>query len=1281
MHCRLRNTTWLVSLFILMLGVCRAQTLATATIVGVVVDSSGGAVAGGTVELVDQSSQQSRRQQTNEIGQYTITGVAPGNFRISVSAPGFRQSVIPNLNVAVAKSYVLDFTLEVGVVTETVEVRAGAAVELQTLDSTVGSVIQGESLLRMPAINRSSMTFFELQPLVIPTRGTISLQAGQHLTGQVAGARADQSTFTLDGLDVTDITAGTNFYSGTATDFIGPTPMIPVPAESVEEFRLSTTNMNATYHQSAGGQVALITKRGSNSLHGSVYEYLQNNILNANRWEFNRARIPRQPLRDNRFGASAGGPIQRNKTFFFASYEGRRLPRSSSINRLVPSDSLRQGILRFVDNSGAIRSYSVQDYDPRGLGYNPVVQAMWNKLPRGNDPSLGDGLNTTGFVAPVDSSVGTDFGTVRLDHNFSDKWHLSAGYRYASQAANGITQVDIAGLVPGHTSGVAAPGVRTNVQPRTLSAQLTTIVTPGLLNDLTVGDSRNFWADQRIPPRPQVPGTAGALNIAENFLSQGLEVTAGAARSRIWNSHSYQLRDNVSWNQGNHNFQFGGGWQHIRAFHQRDDKIVGTMTALVYNLNARTSVGIPQSSRPPTCSAAVTTNCLQSSAVAAWNDLFAGALGMIDSAGTIATRDGSGLDPLPLNTPLRSRVRWENIDLYFNDAWRISRSFTVTLGANYSLQTPPGGGKGTQAILVDQTSGRALSAKDFFSTRRTAAEQGQVWNPTLAWLPVGKGAPQGVYATDRNNFGPHVALSWNPSFQKGLLGRIFGSGKTVLRGGYGLVFDRINGSTNVFFPMLNVGFAQTLSCFGPRRTGPCQAGSDPATAFRIGADGPAIPLSPQLAPNSLVPPPGYSETASFALDPTLRPGHAHTVNFTIQREVGGGFLIEAGYAGHFGRDLLQSTELNAVPYFMKDAASGQTFAQAYDAVAQYLRSGGTAAAVPAQPWFENQMRGAPVCTTSCTAGLAATQNASFTQGLLNTLFNIVDTQRPGGPITNYQVRSLWMRTNGGISNYNAAFLSIQRRFTNGMALQANYTISRSLDGHGFNQEAESLVSSGYNLQLDYGSSASDRTHVFNSNFFYDLPLGRGGLQAGRIPGLNRLIGGWYVSGIFSASSGLPTTVVESTSAWGGAPQVGSVAAGAIPFQRVDSGTSVNTNVAGSNGVGTTGNPARGGSGLNLFADPAKVLGSFRPILLSADGRNGRNRLRGLSRWNVDLSIGKKTRVTEQVSVVFTADLINAVNHVEFVDPALSLQTPANFGVLTTQFGTPRAVQLGLRLEF
>jgi Carboxypeptidase regulatory-like domain len=356
--------------------VCRAQTSDTATIIGAVTDASGAGISGAVIELVDQSSRQTRRRTANAEGQYTVTSVLPGAYRVSATAPGFRQSIVPAMTMDLAKSYVLNFSLEIGAITDSVEVKASAAVELQTLDSTVGAVIKGDSLLRMPSINRSSLTFFALQPMTAPSRGVVVLSAGQDLGGSVSGARADENTFTIDGIDVSDYTAGTNFYSGAATDYNGPSPMVPAPAESIDEFRLSTNNLNATYHQSPGGQLNLVTKRGSNDFHGSAYYYLQNNDLNANRWDYNRTGIARPALHDNRFGVSTGGPVIRNKTFFYAHYEGRRLPQTSAVTRLVPTDSLKQGSLKFVDSSGVVRSYNARDYDPRNLGIDPLVQAL-----------------------------------------------------------------------------------------------------------------------------------------------------------------------------------------------------------------------------------------------------------------------------------------------------------------------------------------------------------------------------------------------------------------------------------------------------------------------------------------------------------------------------------------------------------------------------------------------------------------------------------------------------------------------------------------------------------------------------------------------------------------------------------------------------------------------------------------------------------------------------------------------------------------------------------------
>lgn len=845
-----------------------------------------------------------------------------------------------------------------------------------------------------------------------------------------------------------------------------------------------------------------------------------------------------------------------------------------------------------------------------------------------------------------------------------------------------VTQLDIAGLVKGNPRGQAIPTASTPVEPRFLSARLTGQITPTLVNEFIFGFARNWWAYKRVAPFPQVPGTSGALMIALGDLDQGIDVDTQRARSRIWKDHVWQFGDNVTWTRGAHMLQFGGMWRRMPVFHQRDDKVIGSLTSLVYELNARTAVTVPDRSRPPTCGGDITTNCLRSGDVGRWNDLLAGALGVVDKAGVLIARDGN-LNPLPIGTPLFIDSTFHAVEFYANDTWRVTPSLTLSLGVTYNVQTPPRDKNDKQTLIIDRDTGELLSADLYFSRRRAAALQGQVYNPTLAYLPIARSNRKYIYDIDWNNVGPRFAVAWNPSFSGGLLGKLFGDRKSVWRGGYSVTFDRVNGVGIIMIPILGVGFAQTVTCIGPRRDGTCPGSNDLSNAFRIGVDGATVPL-PSVGPatSPVVPRTPFEETLSFSIDPKYTIGKSHSIDLTLQRELPGNILLEVGYVGRLGRNLPQSVQLSSIPYFMKDPASGQTFAQAFDAVAQQLRAGVAPGSVTPQPWFENQLRGSALCPTAgtCTAALAAAQAVAFQQGQLNALFNFINLRRPAGPITNMQVLDLWVRISGGRSNYHAGFISVTKRLSHGLTFTVNYTLSQALDQYGLNQEYIGVNSNGFDLNLDYGPALFDRRHTLNAFWTYELPFGRG-RRWSTTGAADKLIGGWYFSGILTANSGLPLTVGQHAQVFGGDPLNFAVTAGAIPIRKLNFGNSVHRGVTGSGGVGVTGDPARRGSGLNLFANPEEVFRSFRHVLISQDGRHGRGVLRGLPRWNVDLSIGKKTLVTESLRMVFSFDLINAFNHVEFNDPSLSLLNPAAFGVLTSQFGGPRAIQFGFRIEF
>jgi hypothetical protein len=283
------------------------------------------------------------------------------------------------------------------------------------------------------------------------------------------------------------------------------------------------------------------------------------------------------------------------------------------------------------------------------------------------------------------------------------------------------------------------------------------------------------------------------------------------------------------------------------------------------------------------------------------------------------------------------------------------------------------------------------------------------------------------------------------------------------------------------------------------------------------------------------------------------------------------------------------------------------------------------------------------------------------------------------------VQSINFRSPVGRSNYNAAFFSLRKRFSGGFTFDVNYTLSRSRDQVGVDQTQVSTVPNFYDLDAEYGPSLFDFTHLLNSNWVYELPFGEGRRFASGASGfLGALVSGWYTAGILRATSGAPLTVIQSTQVWGGDIQFG-FNSGAIPLRDIETG--LFEGVTGSGGVGTSGNPAARGSGLNLFQDPQAAAQSMRPVRLSEDTQSGRGVLRGLPFWQVDMTFGKATRVAGGVTLRLGVDVVNVFNTVNFADPALDLRSPTTFGVITSQRISeaqsivPRRLQLNVRLEF
>jgi len=1391
------RATLLVFSFLLAVPASLLAQNTTSTVLGTVKDPQEGVVVGAQVKLEAKAINVSLTQTTNALGQYTFINVTPGSYTVSVTMRGFRTATVSDFRVEVAKSHTIDVKLELGQVSETVTVESGDVVkQLQTTDAIIGNVITGHLLTRMPALTRRANELVALQPLAVDG-------------GQVAGARNDQSTFTLDGIDITN-----NSIGGGATN----DTLIPLPIDSIEEFGVGVANPTANFGRGAGGQAQILSKGGTNAYHGVAFWYHQNDNLNANTWTLNhthsrapdgsiRTFTPKTEQKDNRFGGAFGGPIPyvpylKGKTFFFANYEGRRFPRTQPFTRVVALDSLRQGQLRFEDCSngfsgtgaclgGVVRTYNLAGFDPRGLGLSSTILAQLNLLPAGNT-TLGDGNNTTGFRGDVPTSLRNDNYILRLDHNITNNWRANVHFRYFRQMALGIALLDISGLSGAEVVSRDAAPQRANF----LSSNLQGIMTPNLSAAFQFGWVRTRTATERFRPDAaaaflDIPGTAtglatgqshfaldiGARGGADSVLSEPIDYDTQRARKQANDNRLFQWNADFSWIRSTHNFKFGTHVRYLPTKHLRDDKVIGALGALVASIDADGSiVSLPSSVRPPTCAPAsggnpaITTNCIKSSEVTAWNRLFAGMTGLVDGVSVLAVWDGD-FNPLPFGSLLEADTRLWAPEFYFEDTWRLKSSFTFTYGVNYGWQQAPTERLGRQSFHIDSVTGEFFNATTFLERRANAARTGQIYNPNFAFLPVDSATRGGIFNVDWNNIAPRFAAAWKPSFKNGVLGKLFGQGRTVFRGGYALIYDRQNTVQSVIVPTLGIAFAQTLTLSAPQcnATGAGGTSCSPGNAnpalgsFRVGVDGnipiPTVPgrsvpvqpfwgITPGCALNSGGTPgvtglfPSsclreFPETFSFQVDPDIEVGKNHAVNLTWQRELPWNMLAEVGYVGRFARQLPQSMNLGHAPYTQLDSASGVTFAQAYDSVANFLRSGGNAAligppalcpgATPTDPpvvctgeattgrfnppelaWFLNSVpqdacaqtvAGAPRYV-HCGRWLAATSGSNFISGNISSLFLAIDRVRlrDGLPsFTNLMSQMFFLRSSTGISNYNAVFATVHKRMARGLLMTANYTFARSLDVGSANQNAASVMANNFDLRSDYGRSDFDFNHVFNATWLYELPFGRGKWIGTSNSILDRFIGGWSVSGIFTSSSGQPLTFTQGSQAWGGALQLG-FNSGMVPTASPDSfgNNNIHSDVAGSGGVGTTGNPGScagrpepctPGTGLSLFGDPASVFNSFRRIEPSHDGRAGRNVLTGFPRWNVDLSIAKTTRIHEQVNFRFAFDFFNAFNHVDFANPALTVGAPTSFGVVTSQF-TPtnrtngaRWIQFGARIEF
>jgi hypothetical protein len=1304
-----------------------AQSTSTGSVTGSVSDPTGAVVAGATVTLTDISTSIARATTTNAAGRYIYVDVNPGLYSIAVSKTGFATTKTENQEVKVGTSLTLNLSLQVGGSNVVVEVTA-VGNELQTMNATVGNTVTSFTLDNLPSLGRDVSTFVELQPGVSPD-------------GSVAGAVVDQSYFSLDGgNNSSDMDGSQNVYfssmAGDPTGGVaaqntlgagtgGPTGVLPTPQDSVEEFKTNTAGQTADFNSSAGAEVKVVTKRGTNAWHGTGYEYYKDNSWSSQSWQndyqnsLNPGAVPLPKFHYSRFGGAIGGPlipkeILGGKTYFFANYEGFRFPNSETIVRNVPTPSLIAG--NITDTTGQV--FSLQAADPRGIGINPLVQQIWNTYePKSNSTcsqNLCDGVNMLGFTANVSLPTTSDFAVGRVDHDFGAKWHLMSSYRWNKLTSSNDNQIDIGGFFPGDTLGTPASISKGPLQSHILVVGLTTNVTQNTTNDFHYSFLRNWWAYARQGDTPQSSTLGGALEIFSGQTAGETEdlgpynVNTQNTRNRIWDGHDSMVRDDVSVLKGNHLFQFGGSYQRNWDYHTRTDNGGGINYQPVYELGVGDS-GSELASNLSICSNPNIPNC---------GALTAAALGIVSIAQTAYTRSGANLNLNPPLTPAFDKSTIPYYNVYFSDTWHLKPTFTLTYGLGWTLEMPPTEATGKQIDLVDQ-SDQPISTLPYLAARRRAALQGQVYNPEIGYALVGNvgNGQKYPYNPFYGSFSPRIAAAWNPRFDgDSLAGKIFGREDTVVRGGYGRIFGRLNGVDLVLVPLLGTGLIQPVQCFGGALSnGTCGASGSatPATAFRIGVDGMTAPLP---SPSATLPQPdfpGYNAISSAtaeALDPNFRPNQVDSFNFTIQRQLSRRVTLELGYIGRRITHEYQPVNLNSVPHMM--TMGGQQFSDAYkNVVLQYCGgiiglAGGncasTAGAVTPQPFFETALGGlsSNYCAgfSSCTAAVVANEGANFAGAQVWTLWSDLDSgancatcngvgftfphsmmNTTTGPFGPQMTSGVAVNASTGFGNYNGGFASVKMADWRGLTMQSNFTWSKALGTAALVQATSEFTEDDpFNPYTMYGRQAFDRKFVYNAFFVYQPPFFKG--QHGLA---GRALGGWTFSSIFTAGTGTPIEIFTAT---GGGQEYGA---------------GDNANFFGDENAVPIG-PVKGGhayynrpsSGLpvNFFAAGPAAINNFRNPILGLDNRDGGTGIvSGLNYWNMDFSIKKNFRVTEGVSLEFQGVFANLLNHNQWQDPLGTSQLAlfegsTGFGALNNgsaqeQPGGNRQIEVGARVRF
>lgn len=1283
-------------------GLLMAQDVASLT--GVVTDASGAVVPGVDVKLVDTRTSTSYETSTNSVGAYSFLKLEPGpGYQATFSKQGFDTVTVPNIYLAVNTSHTQNAQLAVGKSSETIEVKGeGSAVTLDTTDAAVGNSFDANLIQELPVQVRDNVSsLLAYQPGVV-TAGQAS-DPNQSRTGAITGARSDQTNISLDGLDVND------FAGGFAFTIVGNAPV-----DSVQEFSGEVANPLSSEGRGSGGQLTLVTKSGTNKFHGAAYEYYRTRGFEANDFfnDFATPVVARPPLVRNQFGADLGGPIWKDKAFFFFNYEGRRDASGQQVTQTVPLNSFKAGNISYINANGGVSVLpatapggqpSVQAFDPLGIGASPALTAFLNsRYPAANSTAVGDGLNTGGFVfnAPANQTL-NDY-VARLDFNLTNNMKLFL-------RGSLVRETDDRSVAVGGVPSIQFPGdPLTFIDTDHTYAYVighTWTISNDKVNQFTYGETRQ---ELNFPFLYNPTGTTqwslfdasgnGGSYITSPYLSpssQGRTVPVPI------------FRDDFTYIRGKHTLQFGGTFKNIKT----SNYLISDFNNVTLGLGGGMSSlsGSSTQLRPSDLNASPT---LGPVAENLYDSAFAFILGNFGSVGSNYNNNRE-LQPLPQGTGHHRTYRYYETEGYAQDSWKTTSNLTLTYGLRYQYYSVPYEVNGLEALPslgFNQVIDPRIANGEAGITGCPGASCGLV-NPIITYSLGGKANHgPGLFQPNLHDFQPRLAFAYNPTGD-GPLGRLLGDRKTVIRGGASIIDDHTVLNALNFLQDQNTWILQNSATNNYAETGDPSAdlATDPrfASITSLAPASPGIPSTikapyapnvyPSAAATGLNPAYGpviglAQNPFNYAIDPNLKTPYSYAISFGFQRELPAGFQLEATYIGRFAHRLDTQADSEQTVDF-RDPASGQLLSQAYANLTAQERNqskGPNGYNVTPIPFFENQIQNyAAFGFPSGTSFVAnATDPYPFRGDVADSLqllneFLLFDGAgiNPGVGLSPQFGTTLYI-TNKGYSNYNGLLTTLHHKMSHGLQFDFNYTWSHSLDNisapanEAFGSNgAGGIMCDSIHIAVCYGNSDFDVQQNITADWLYQFPLGRGKAFGNAMPRwADEVVGGWELSGLASWRTGLAYQTVANAFPISFANNVPAIFDGDNSAIKTSTHAEINS---------ATGSPT-----IQLFKNQAAAIGAFSgPLGLEAGSRNN---LRGPHFSDFDMGLIKHFPLTEQMRMEFRADAYNVFNHPNFELPGsgtgtADITSPSTFGVISQDYGSQiggfRVLQLALRLDF